>query len=544
EEGRALLEVAGLDLHAVDAIALVEQLEGWPAGLYLHALANRDSPPGTTRSLEDTESFVAEYFREEIFASTSPEVVDFMIRTSLLDRMTGPLCDAVLERSGSLVVLDELVRSNRFVVPMDVHREWFRYHHLFRALLQEELARRTTDLAETLHLRASEWFEAHGDVDSAIHHAHAAGDRSHVATLIWCSTHQYVGSGRAPTVKRWLELFSSDEISTDAALSLTAAWCALTAGDPGELIAWTDFAESACGNNVLPDGTSRRAMVALLRALDGRDGLSQMRSDAADANVLDRPESPFRSIAFLLEGEASRLLDDVPHARDCFTRAIAHGSILTPALHAQGLASMSVLAADSDEWQQAEVLSRRALDVVDAYELHDCPDMSRVFSIAALTAARTGATTKAREHAKRAAALMVAMHGIAPWNAIEARILLGRFSISVGDPAHARQILSEAEHELHNYPDSGSLPDRLNAANQQLAISELPISISVQPLTAAELRVLHYLPTHLTFAQIAEELFVSRSTVKTQAVAVYRKLEVSSRNEAVDRARDLGIVLA
>jgi LuxR family maltose regulon positive regulatory protein len=140
--------------------------------------------------------------------------------------------------------------------------------------------------------------------------------------------------------------------------------------------------------------------------------------------------------------------------------------------------------------------------------------------------------------------LLAALKGLSPWIAAEIRINLARVDLFLGDVPAAQRSLALAERILADYPDSGSLSARLDAVRQQVSVTDLPLGLAATPLTAAELRVLRYLPTHLSFAQIADELFVSRNTVKTQAIAVYRKLDVSSRAEAVERARGLGLVEA
>ena len=170
-----MLAAAGLSVTEDEAARLVEQTEGWPAGLYLCALALREAPEAVT-AFRGSAQAVAEYLRDEILSTTSPEVEDFLLRTSVLDEMTGSLCDALLRRTGSASLLAELAEANRFVVHVDQRRDWYRYHHLFRDLLQSELRQRASDGAQGLHARASVWLERDGDVDAAICHAHAAGE--------------------------------------------------------------------------------------------------------------------------------------------------------------------------------------------------------------------------------------------------------------------------------------------------------------------------------------------------------------------------------
>ena len=147
----------------------------------------------------------------------------------------------------------------------------------------------------------------------------------------------------------------------------------------------------------------------------------------------------------------------------------------------------------------------------------------------ALLAAHDGATQDARRHAKHAIWLVSMMGEVAPWISVEARLLVARASLLVGDVALSRVLCREAQDLVAAMPDSGNLPERIAQIQQIIDSDTAPIGITATPMTPAEMRVLRYLPTHLTFAAIADELFVSRNTVKTQAISIYRKLGVSSR---------------
>jgi LuxR family maltose regulon positive regulatory protein len=454
------------------------------------------------------------------------------------------VCDAVLERTDSAGMLEELAGKNRFVVPLDGTGDWYRYHHLFQDLLRAELERRDAGAIERLHRRASIWFEARGDADEAIRHAQAAHDTERVIELIWRHAPFFIATGRSATViGLWLAPFSAAEMAAEPALAIITAWCCFTDGDVDQIEAWLTFAEGATGRT-LPDGSPVQSSVAVLRALGGRQGVSAMRADAAKAVELLPADSPFVALAWLFEGAAARLLGEAETARACLERAVSIGELLLPssAIHAQGL--LALLAIDHDEWAEASRLVARVLAGVDELHLHERPDASLLFSTAALVAAHEGSTTAARELSKRSDWLFAALKSLSPWIAAEIRINLARVALFLGDVPATQRSLALAGRILTDYPDAGSLSARLDAVRQQVSVADLPLGLAATPLTAAELRVLRYLPTHLSFAQIADELFVSRNTVKTQAIAVYRKLDVSSRAEAVERARGLGLVEA
>jgi LuxR family maltose regulon positive regulatory protein len=280
----------------------------------------------------------------------------------------------------------------------------------------------------------------------------------------------------------------------------------------------------------------------LLHALIGRRGLGQLRADAARAFALHQAGSPYRAVACELEGVALRLLGQADEARARLEEAMALGRALAPAVEAQCAAQLALLALERGAWAEAEVLSDRAKRIVDAELLAERPAMTEVLAVAALVGARRGSMRTAGDDMKRSLGLLTSLERVAPWMAIEARVILARVATALGQVTLARSLLDHAASLLQGVADAGSLPVQLEEARASTSDSPLPLALTVTPLTPAELRVLGFLPTHMSFSEIANELFVSRNTVKTQAIAIYRKLEVSSRTQAVERARSFGLI--
>ena len=282
-EGRSLLAGAGVDPGEASLRDLLQRTEGWPAGLYIAALAiksgTRHSEVGFTFTGDDM--YMGDYLRSELLERISEAEAWFLVRTSVLDRMCGPLCDAVLGETGSGVVLERVEARNLLVVPLDRRREWYRYHHLLRDLLRAELRRREPDLVPDLHFRAAAWFEANAMPEAAIGHAHAAGDYDRVARLILELQQPVWASGRVETVRRWMgwirDIPSAEHYGAIAAHgSLIFALL----GQPGEAERWAAAAERASPTGILPDGSTMEATLAYLRAILCRDGLARMRRDA------------------------------------------------------------------------------------------------------------------------------------------------------------------------------------------------------------------------------------------------------------------------
>ena len=167
---------------------------------------------------------MADYLVAEVLERQPEELRAFLLRTSVLERLSGPLCDAVLETQGSAARLRQLERSSLFVVPLDDRREWYRYHQLFADLLRLQLGLREPGLVPVLHRRAAAWYQAAGQIDEAIGHASAAGDLAEAGTLIarhWAA--RWLGGQRA-TVARWLEELPEAAILADPPVALITAW--------------------------------------------------------------------------------------------------------------------------------------------------------------------------------------------------------------------------------------------------------------------------------------------------------------------------------
>jgi LuxR family maltose regulon positive regulatory protein len=490
---------------------------------------------------------VADYLRDEALRAFPIELRDFLVRSSVLDRLSARVCDEVLERSDSATMLAEIEGSNLFLVPLDRHGEWYRYHHLFRDMLEGELDRLDPSVKAELHARASIWWEAHGDVEGALSHARATGDIDRMAAIIWQHAPSYLSRGRTATVTRWLEPFTPDEVATHPPLALAAAWWSLTAGDTGSIAHWASLAEPADGEvvpdgEVLPDGTPVRSAVLLLHALGGTRGLTRMRDDAALAFDLDRSDSPFRPIARFVEGSALRLLGDQQLARERLEEGARLSGVLHPSVHVHCLSNLALLAIEDGAIPEAASLIDQAMREMDRYVLGERPAMALAYAAAALSHARQGATAEARTTSKHGLWLLEKLTGVADGLVADAGLSLARATLLLGDVNTSRMLVREAHRILARYPDAGVLPARLREVEHMTDASAVPVGLAATPLTPAEMRVLRYLPTHLSFEAIAEELIVSRNTVKTQAIAAYRKLGVSSRAEAVAQSRELGLL--
>jgi LuxR family maltose regulon positive regulatory protein len=541
-EGTRLLEAAGLRLHPNASARLVGRTEGWPAALYLAALSLRDAddPDEAVREFTGDDRIVADYLREELISGLSPDRLDFLLGSSVLDRPSGPACDAVLDREGSAEILRKMSRSNLLVVPLDRRGRQYRYHALMREMLQSELRRAQPGHERELHLRASAWYAEQADFERAVPHAIASGDVERAGDLIWGRTARYASDGLEPTLERWLGAFTEEQIVSTPTLSLARATSRLSQGNGPEVERWVATARRLLDATARDDLEALEVAATVIKASGAAtDGVDRMRGDVVRAYVLLPEDSPWRSICRLIEGTALYLVGDRQHARSALEDGARRGAATAPHIETLCLAQLVLLALDDDDLDTAALLADRSLAAADHHGLNEYPTSALLFAVAALVRARRGHSADATRNFKRSAELLAALTDFTPWYEAEVRIVAARALVLLDDVAGAREQLAGAARFATRVPDAPILREWLDRTWQELD----PVATSDHwPLTPAELRLLHFMPTHLSFREIAEQLVVSTNTVKTQAQAVYRKLGVSSRAEAVACAQAAGLI--
>ena len=244
-----LLEAAGVELDASELSELTARAEGWPAGLYLAALSLQAGAPSSSSAASFTgdDRFVSDYFRLELLSRLPASEAQFLKYTSVLDRMCGGLCDAVLQTTRSARTLETLERTNGFVVPLDRRAGWYRYHHLFAELLRNELERSEPEVVPELNARAMAWCIANDLTEAAVVYAHAAGETDTVADLLEGLALPLYFDGRMQTAEEWFGWFGEDDLVRHPALAVYGAWIRVLTGRPEDaerLLALADGATS------------------------------------------------------------------------------------------------------------------------------------------------------------------------------------------------------------------------------------------------------------------------------------------------------------
>ena len=466
------------------------------------------------------------------------------MHTSVLHRMCGGLCDAVLESQGSAGILEHLSRTNVFVVPLDRQSEWYRYHHLFGQLLRDDLERGEPDLALTLNRRAMDWCIANDLPEEAIAYGHAAGETRAVAGLVDALALTVHYDGRLETLEEWLSWFGEDELVQYPAVAVYGAWvCALT-GRPADAERLLDLAEGATSTIPLSDGSATiEPWVATLRAHMMANGVEQALADAETSLGQLPADSVWITTARLARGVAHALLGATDRATADLTEVVAlaqaHGA---PEEGYLANGQLALLDAKRGAWHEAGQRAVAAQAFVDEHGLGDLSSSALAHVASARVAIHEARHADGRAALARAHRLRPMLDRGIPWVTIQVGLELTRAHLALGEATAARTILTETDQVLALRSDMGILVEESRLLREQVAATEGPAGAWAMSLTGAELRLLPYLATHLTFPEIATRLFISRNTVKTEAVSIYRKLTASSRSEAVGRAVEVGLL--
>jgi LuxR family maltose regulon positive regulatory protein len=553
EETRILLsEVLELSLSPEDAARVHERTEGWVAGLYLAALSLRhhDDPSAFIAGFAGNDRHVVDYLGAEVLDGQRPEVRAFLLGTSVLDRLSGPLCDAVMRREGSGAILEEIERSNLFLVALDSTRRWYRYHQLLRQLLQHELERSAPEELEGLHRRASEWHAQNGSVSAAIGHATAGGSAVLAGELITDHWYDYLQRGRVETVVGWIEALGDAAVGRDPRLCLTKAWLGINTGRLEEIDRWIGAAERAFAQ--APAGKQRAiveqgaaSLSAIHRYMSGDMGAAV--EAGRRALVLERAghASPWHPVGCPVLGVALFWNGRSDQARAELYQAVeearAGGNNLSE-IHALG--GLAAIAEEALDYIEAEKLATSASSLAEKNDLADhwASSLGRV--VLGRSYERRGLAEAARDEFRRAVTL--SKRGIASAEIAYARLALARLGLNQGDLKTARESWAVAHEAIEGCPDPGILSDMLERAGRGITRTPrrdptAPVGVS-EELSERELSVLRLLPSDLSQKEIAESLFVSRNTVKTHIRAIFRKLAVTSRAEAVGRGLEQGLL--
>jgi LuxR family transcriptional regulator, maltose regulon positive regulatory protein len=543
DEAGALLRSAGVELDEPAIAELTQRTEGWPAGLYLAALSLQAGGAGVS-TFTGEDRFVAEYLRLELLSRLTDEEVRFLTHTSVLERMSGGLCDAVLGRSDSAGVLESLERSNRFLVPLDRTRTWYRYHHLFRDLLRSELEQREAGLVPELNRRAMAWCQANEMLEPALHYANAAGETDAMTRIFEELVLPTYYGGGAATVESWLDWYDDELFRRYPTIAVIGAWLLYLSGQAAAGERCQRAAQASTATPTLPDGSvSIEPWLAALRAYTCPKGVQGMLADAGLALDQLGAEGWWRPSTQLAHGAALAFLGDAERAGVALVLATSVAEAADASEDGcVAFAELALLAIEAGAWEQATIHAERAVRWAETAKIEDYLASGLVWAVRARVALHHGHTERAREDIARVHRIRPLLNPGMAWLSIQTGLELARVHLALKEPGVAGTVLSEAEAILRVRPDLGTLTTLAHEIRGRITASSTPSGEWALSLTAAELRLLPLLTTHLAFPQIGERLHLSRTTIKTQAISIYRKFGVSSRAEAIGRAVELGLL--
>jgi LuxR family transcriptional regulator, maltose regulon positive regulatory protein len=525
------------------AAEVTERTEGWPVGIYLAAII-ASGQDGTAATISGDDRYVADYLYRESLVNLPESSQRFLRRTAVLDQLCAPLCDAVLGTLDAPEQLRDLEASTLFLIPLDRRRSWYRYHALFREFLLSELRRVEPDVMTKLHLRAADWYESNGSPALAVEHLLNTPERNRCARLVTALALPTYQFGQLSTLQRWVAALGPSAIDEYPPLAVRAADVAVFTGDTAEAQRLAAIIDAASFDAVPVDGSaSFDSARSLFRALICAAGPEQMLADAAFALEHEPPWSVWRDTALCLCGEAHLLTGNVDQAVAMFVESSALAATMSNADNlVDSEAELAILALDRGRWSEASEHVERALVVIDEHRMHDYATSMLAFAGAARLAVHRGDRGEADRRLTQAMRGRPSCTFALPYLAVRVRLQLAKVSWALADHATARHLLREIDDVLFQRPALGTLVDEVSAIRDTLKSHQQAGATGASPLTAAELRLLPYLQTHLTIREIGQRLFVSRNTISSEVGSIYRKLGVSSRGEAVQEANTIGLL--
>ena len=545
DEARELIAREGIALSSESVELLIERTEGWPAGLYLASLWLRDleDPDEGVRSFAGSARHVGDYLTDEVLTALDPQSRDFLVRTSVLDRFTPELCDAVLGREDSAAVLAEFARSNMFLVALDARGEWYRYHHLFGELLRLELGRED---AHALRRRAAAWCRAQGLVEDAIEYAAAGGDAETVAELLVEHDRELVWGGRLTQFLGWVRRLPSELLMQRPSLPAAGAVAASLLARP-ELEVQRLLAVAERARRERPELWSpyAEAIVEVTRANGIQRGdVGAAVDHARRAVAAARQGADVLTVGVLASlAQALFFAGDLDQARRVALQAAERPEAPdVPDGYVGSLGLLALVDAEQGRIASAQAWARQAI----SFARHRFQADSWIASLAHLGLSLASIATGHLDEAEREALRGERLRRSPQPTVGHTHALLVRAQVRVARSrlARAASDLQRAQRMIAGFPDPGRLPAIAASVERDLAMAQANGERTdlVEKPSPAELAVLRCLAAGLSRREIGEQLYVSLNTVKTHTRELYRKLGASSRADAVARAEALGLL--
>ncbi|MHC2999108.1 hypothetical protein OB08_07860 [Microbacterium sp. HJ5] len=534
---RRVFAQRSVDITLESASALAARAGGWPMGVVLAARVADDA--GQIVDVSGSSQPVTAYLAEEVFSLTHPRDRRFLMATSIMSDLSGPDCDSLLRTEGSSDRLDRLAAGHVFLIRTACgHR--YRLNQLVRESLLAEFEVEDPDSVRELRGRAGDLFIETDRPTLAMDQFIAGGHRRRAAILLAEIGRRMFSTGRYATIDRWAKAIGDAEIHDHPSLIILSAWNASLQGRDEEADRWMAQAESIAVDVAGPESPGFHSMLSMLRAGRYESGAEAAHLEALAALEAEGPQSPLRDGALWLLGQAQVLLGQRVEAEASFKRASTAATRLG---HPNGVvyaeSDLMILAMDDGRWDEASVHLDAAMSNIERFGLWEYQSGALTFAAAArLAAYRPEATADLGVPMARGMRSRLAATAALPSLAVRTRLQLIR---AASEPSMILRLLSEIDDVYERRPSLGVL-DAVVAEVREAYCAQQMSGSGLAPLTPAELRVLPYLQTHLTVDEIAHRLQVSRHTVGSHMRAIYAKLLVTSRSEAVQRAIAVGLL--
>ena len=522
----------GVPLTDADLERLTERMEGWVAGLCLALLAlkEEDAPAQLAQRFSGDSRHVFDYLAQDVLDGIDPELREFMIHSSALDRLSAPLCNAVLGRSDSASMLTMVEQANLFLVSLDATGDEFRYHHLLRSVLRRELAAQHPDPRPSLHARASRWYEEHGDTERAIDHAIAGGDLTRASALVFLAAVPLLSAGRMATLDRWFAALSSPAAHADRQLAVMRALAAgLSARGRTEVERWLSVADDGPEMAPLANGiTSMTSCVAMVSASYLSRGIEAAERSARLVLESEPVESPWRYAGLVPLGQSLFLSGRLDAARAPLEEARTLPGAREHLSTSLGMAYLALVELAAGDGERAEQIARDALALAESLGHGATAGAANGHLAVGCVLLRRSDLYGAVAHLRRAVEL--ALEPEASYWHTHALLHLAGAERVAGNGEAADDALRRARSALDELPDAGALAalyDEVSRAEQQTT----PRRGLDEQLSEAELRVLRGLAAGRSISTVSQELWLSSNTVKSHRRSIYRKLGVHTREQ-------------
>jgi LuxR family maltose regulon positive regulatory protein len=543
EETKSALDIAGRRLNSEEIARVHERTEGWPAGVYLSAIAN--DPPSAEGDVTGGTRAVHKYLREQMLDRISDEKRTILAKWSILQGFNGSLCDRVADRNDSATHLEQLSETNMLLIPLDADGDWYRFHDLLNDVLRREFARLPVEQQRIAHQRAMEWWLENGDAPRAIHHAIEAHNHERAAELFCTNWYEYMLSGWLGTLREWIDRFPDEMMLKYPPILVASAWIAAFSGDVTRTHRFAAAADTASFDRPMLDGsTSYDSAVAMLRAGLGLHGMEDANQHAEFAYRLEPPGSPWRPTAAAMAGVSRFGLGRYEDARIALAEAAQTPTgELGLATYARG--QLALLDMTEGNWDEGSRQADLACAQIEESNLGNLLSSGAARVAAAAAAAHVGNNGLASQWLRSLAPIQKVLSDAIPFDAFQIHLIAAETYLLLGNYRAASVHARTAASRLEVFGDAGIFEERLTQV--QRALRSEGATVDAQgtepgPLTDRELQILAMLQSDLSLRDIASELFLSRNTVKTHVASAYRKLDVTSRTAAIERARQLGLI--